>query len=660
MRVLALLSLLACAAAFSDADSTEEREWKEKPIQKVIRLMKEMQSQLDKEAKEDEDMMEKLGCWCDTNEKEKTSAVAVNTQRITDLGASIEELTAKSASLKTDIEELKKSVAASTASLEESTAIREKESSEFFAFEKDSIQNIESTKGAVMALGKVHGDSLSQESLMQVKQVLRKHLAETHRMMSRTPKNHLALIQEPSTEAEVEALLQQSGEAPQSGAIFGILKQMKESMETNLDTSTKEEAEAKETFASMKASKEEEIKAAEELIDSKTAELASTDEKNVASKEDLVDTQTTVDADTKFLANLKEKCDSAEADYNARAKVRNDEIQAVAEAMEILTGDDARDLLLKFVQVSSRRMTKTFKSRTDASKMVAKMAKESHSPKLAALSMSMRLDAFTKVKENIDAMVTELKQVQKDEVVKKDSCGKDLHDNEMQTTEGTNKKNDLTALIADLETSKTTLADEIEALKAEVAETQSQYKKASELRLAENKEFQITVTDQKATQEILAKALNRLKAFYDKKSFLQVRTVQPGYKKNAGSSSVMVMMEHIIEESKAEQAAAIKAENDAVAAYAVFTTDTTASIEGLQRSIIAKTEELANADSNKAEAEGDLAATNADLLALLKTYQTLHEECDFLLKYFDVRQTKRAEEIEALQQAKAIFSGAGR
>merc|ERR1719421_1449791 len=122
--------------------------------------------------------------------------------------------------------------------------------------------------------------------------------------------------------------------------------------------------------------------------------------------------------------------------------------------------------------------------------MVAKMAKESHSPKLAALSMSMRLDAFTKVKENIDAMVTELKQVQKDEVVKKDSCGKDLHDNEMQTTEGTNKKNDLTALIADLETSKTTLADEIEALKAEVAETQSQYKKASELRLAEVAETQ--------------------------------------------------------------------------------------------------------------------------------------------------------------------------
>merc|ERR1719243_116531 len=150
-------------------------------------------------------------------------------------------------------------------------------------------------------------------------------------------------------------------------------------METSLDTGKTEEKTAIETYGSMKASKEEEIAAAEELIDSKTAELASTDEKNVASKEDLADTQSTVDADTKFLANLKDKCDSAEADYNARSKVRNDEIQAVAEAMEILTGDDAKDLLLKFVQVSSLRENR--KSRADAAKFVAKMGKKLHNPK---------------------------------------------------------------------------------------------------------------------------------------------------------------------------------------------------------------------------------------------------------------------------------------
>merc|ERR1719453_3045983 len=213
---------------------------------------------------------------------------------------------------------------------------------------------------------------------------------------------------------------------------------MKESMETNLKSSTDDETTAKETFASMKASKTEEITAATELIASKTTELAATDEKNVASKEDLEDTSATVAADTKFLAELKDKCDTATADYQARFKVRNEEIQAVAEAMEILQGDDARDLLLKFTQVSSTN--KLSRNRDRAANLVSQLAKKMNKPKLNVLSMSMRLDAFTKVKANIDDMIAELKTTQSDEVVKKDYCIKALHDNEMETTEKTNTR----------------------------------------------------------------------------------------------------------------------------------------------------------------------------------------------------------------------------
>merc|ERR1719161_114697 len=174
----------------------------------------------------------------------------------------------------------------------------------------------------------------------------------------------------------------------------------------------------------------------------------------------------------------------------------------------------------------------------------------------------------------------------------------------MQTTEKTNLKEDLTQQIADLETSKTTLADEIEALKGEIATAQTEMKRASEIRLAENKEFQMTIMDQKATQEILAKALNRLKDFYAKKSLLQLKSGrQPGYKKNAGSSSVMTMIDHIIEESKEEEKETIAAENAAGAAYASFVEDNSAAVEAMSKSVINKSEELAKVDSSKAEAE---------------------------------------------------------
>merc|ERR1719313_3121062 len=157
------------------------------------------------------------------------------------------------------------------------------------------------------------------------------------------------------------------------------------------------------------------------------------------------------------------------------------------------------------------------------------------------------------------------------------------------TTEKTNLKEDLTQAIADLETSKTTLAEEIATLKANIATAQTEMKKASELRLAENAEFQMTIMDQKATQEILAKALDRLKAFYAKKSFVQLKSVrQPGYKKNAGAGGVMAMIDHIIEESKAEEKAAVQSENDANAAYQEFVDDNNASVEAMSKSVINK------------------------------------------------------------------------
>merc|ERR1719217_1278222 len=117
--------------------------------------------------------MEKLGCWCVTNEKEKTKAIADGKNKVTELTASIEEFTAKSAQLKVDIENLKTEVADKSKGLEEATSIREKESNEFYTKEKESIMNVESIKGAVMTLSKTQeGAALPQESLLQVKHAL--------------------------------------------------------------------------------------------------------------------------------------------------------------------------------------------------------------------------------------------------------------------------------------------------------------------------------------------------------------------------------------------------------------------------------------------------------------------------------------------------------
>merc|ERR1712183_877593 len=84
---------------------------KNRPVSKVITLLKDMLKQLEKEAEEDEDIYDKLACWCETNDKEKTKAIADAEAKIEDLTAKIEELTALSAQLNTEIKNLESEVA---------------------------------------------------------------------------------------------------------------------------------------------------------------------------------------------------------------------------------------------------------------------------------------------------------------------------------------------------------------------------------------------------------------------------------------------------------------------------------------------------------------------------------------------------------------------
>merc|ERR1719199_2092344 len=69
-----------------------------------------MQKQLEKEAEEDEEIYEKLACWCETNDKEKTKAIADAEARISDLTTEIEQLSALSARLNTEIKNLEQEV----------------------------------------------------------------------------------------------------------------------------------------------------------------------------------------------------------------------------------------------------------------------------------------------------------------------------------------------------------------------------------------------------------------------------------------------------------------------------------------------------------------------------------------------------------------------
>merc|ERR1719162_2856141 len=118
------------------------------------------------------------------------------------------------------------------------------------------------------------------------------------------------------------SFIQEKTSQPQSGAIFGVLRGMKESFETNIGGAQADEKEAAGAFAELKSAKTREMAAATQLEENKSVELAEAQNNHAQSKQDLEDTRAQLAADTTFLNNLQDKCDNAAAEYDARQKVR--------------------------------------------------------------------------------------------------------------------------------------------------------------------------------------------------------------------------------------------------------------------------------------------------------------------------------------------------
>jgi len=448
-----------------------------------------------------------------------------------------------------------------------------------------------------------------------------------------------------------------------SGEIFGVLKQLKEEMEGELSEAQKTEAARAATFAELRTAKTSEIEAGEKMAESKEDELAKTDMDLAEAKEDLGQTSATLAADQEFMANLEKTCADADAAFAERKKARLSEIEAVAQTIEILTGDEAKDAMdttFSFMQTKS-----TDKRR----QLAACVLRKARSPALSMMATSVELDAFTKVKAMIDKMIETLKTQMADEVKKNDWCKEEIQENEMTTAKTTDLKADLEAKIGSLEATIKTLSEEIEKAKSDISSLQVDLQRASENRKKENMDFQKTVADQTVTAEILAKALDKLATFYDEAAFVQAKShggakkqtppvPQMEYSKSKGASGVMSMIEKLIYDTKDITAESKKSESEAQAAYEALVADTNTAIADLTKEITSKTKAKGKAKKDLSMTSDDLADTIKELESLGKTNTDLHAECDYVLKNFMIRQKGRQEEVEALQQAKQILNGA--
>lgn len=301
-------------------------------------------------------------------------------------------------------------------------------------------------------------------------------------------------------------------------------------------------------------------------------------------------------------------------------------------------------------------------------------------------------------------MAAELKKDQQDDDAKKEYCAAELDKSDDKKKVLEKSVSDLKTAIDDANEGIATTTDEIAALKSGIKALDKSVAEATEQRKEENEEYTALMASNSAAKELMEFAKNRLNKFYNPKLYkppakkqltdeeqaslaaggtlapteapggiagtgvavLQTATAPPpppesikSYsKKGEESNGIISMMDLLIKDLDKEITEAELTEKDAQGDYEVFMTDSADKRAQDSKTLTDKEGALAALKSGLEDDKGSLTSTEKELGATNQYIHSLHLECDWLVKYFDIRKEARANEIDALGKAKAVLSGA--
>jgi len=319
------------AAAKMNSQSDAE---KPNPIRKILNMLEDMRSELEKEAKDEKNIFEEAMCLCKKGEKELKGVIMQSKSDIERFTTKVESDTAMKQQLTAEVAAHKQDQEDTAKALSEATVIREKEAKEFAATEADLKTNLE---GLNQAIPLIEGKSEGGASFAQIKievPNLQKIVASS---------TYLSL----AARSQVASFLEDKEPSAGVAEILGMLKGMKDEMAKDLKEATEEEESSVAAYLDMKKNKEEHSKLLIETIMDKEKRTGETALSLSQSKDSLEDAETELEDAEKYLTALTTACADREKNRDARAKMRTDEITAISEAINILSDDDALDAMNK-------------------------------------------------------------------------------------------------------------------------------------------------------------------------------------------------------------------------------------------------------------------------------------------------------------------------
>jgi len=660
------------------------------PVERIVKLLTTLKEKSVGDGKAEQQIYDKYACWCETTSKRKANDIVQAQEDMRALGQRILKLKGKVATRTAEIAELTENIEDNEAQQEQLTSVRQKQNA---AWAEESVE-VKQALAALQDAIKVLADATTPKgaALVQENVQLRAKYAVSavlDKLPSKIglPPSRMALLSE-FTKAE-------AGYAPQSATIQGMLGDMYLTFSNNLETSTLDEANQNHDYEEMYATLEKQNNEFKETRARKETEKAEAESMLADTTKAYEDTEKQMKADIEFFGQTKEACLSKHDEWTLRKKLRDQEIEGIDKALEILTSDDARALFAKsikpgvesFLQISSNPVLLQNSAQAPAARAynaLKAQVKKSHSVRLAALAVRIRtakFGHFEDVIKAIDEMINTLKEEGADDLAKKTQCLDEYQEIDKTVSDLDWKIKNNQAKIAKLEKLIDLRTKEKEAAIEKKEETEQYIKDITKERKEENEAYLAAKKDDEDAIELLEKARDVMAKYY-KEAGIEMGPIQgsvkllqeepvfersaddapdatfsdKGNNKNA-SKNILSLFAYIIEDLYDELSNEKKSEAKSQEEFEKEKATAEKLVEDLEEKIVTLEGIIAKRKEDKKEENLDMKENNKDRDAELKYQAKIKPDCDWILKAFDQRATARAAEMDGLETAKEFLAG---
>lgn len=595
------IQVFALAASLAAATSTAVS-----PVAKVVELLQAMEGKLSKEGAAETALYEEFVQWSMREQSDTRATIREQKQAVEDAKAFLSDQETFRAEMNAGIDDVIADIGRIENELKNATEIRDHERTAFEKADKERAVALRQVGLAIEVMDK-QGGSFLQKSVVQ-------KLQES------------ALVQARSTEV---ALLLSRAEGKDE--VIDLMHNIQDETSQNRDAGMEEEQKSQQAFEITEQALKTELQSANDLKIEKQREVSSSEESSARKQNELNTASKVLDGAQKHNVDLKVEFTQKTAEQKESLALRSDELTAIQEALTILTSARAMSVFGSELAVGTPTISKLeLPGPVKLPVSLVQVSTAQHGP-------------FEKVKGMVQDMLTKLQKEHAEASDHHAFCQEEMG----KTTKSLKtKEKEVAKLGGRLEARQASISEfttRLEEISKEMSNMATAIADATTLRTEEETQSGRAISEYGDAVTILTSAMNVLKEVFAEKA-------------TAGNTIIGILevaqsdFRKLLLESQTQESAA-------AADFKKMKSESKVRAAALKQEMESVTRMNLETQSDEQHLSRELDSVKSEVVAVQDYWEQLKPQCTVKTPSHEERATRRANEIEGLNNALGVLSG---